>query len=178
MGVSDNLKRLISAAEPLWAGEAEVVRTYWDSPVRTIETDLLWIARQASKEFNGSGVAEYNNLGCFLGPLTELMEMFPRIDTDISRHEVFERIEMIHEEFSHYMAFADVYDAIRPPETPTLNPHKIEPWPEDQASISCGTTSWRNTAISACAPPNSPRVGIARCSARECGSRVAAAPMT
>ena len=133
MAVSANLRNLIDRAAPLWAGEAEVVRTYWDSPVRTLETDLLWIARQASKEFNGSGVAEFGNLGCFLGPLTELQEMFPRIDSGVSRHEAFERIAMIYEEFSHYMAFADVYDAIRPPGTPPLDPHAVAPWDEDVA---------------------------------------------
>ena len=133
MRVGQNLGSLISAAGPLWAGEAEVMRTYWDWPMRTVETDLVWLARQASKEFNGSGVAEYNNLGCFLGPLTELQQMFPDIDVTVSRHDVFERIEMIHEEFSHYMAFADVYDAIRPAGTPSLNPHEVAPWDEDVA---------------------------------------------
>ena len=133
MDVSKNLRGLIDAAEPLWAGEAEVVCTYWDSPVRTVETDLLWTARQASKEFNGSGVAEYNNMGCFIGPLTELLEMFPKIDRGVPRREAFERIETIHEEFAHYMAFADLYDAIRPQGTLALDPHLVEPWAEDEA---------------------------------------------
>ncbi len=133
MGVSDNLRGLISIAEPLWAGESEVFRTYWESPMRTVETDLIWLGRQASKEFNGSGVAEYKNLGCFMGPLTELQEMFPKIDAGVSRHAAFERIEMIHEEFAHYMAFADAYDAIRPAGAAALNPHEIAPWDEDVA---------------------------------------------
>jgi hypothetical protein len=133
MRISANLNRLIEAAEPLWAGEAEVVRTYWDSPVRTIETDLLWLARQASKEFNGSGAAEFKNLGVFMGPVTELLEMFPSIDRGVSRHEAFERIEMLSEEFEHYTLFADVYDAIRPDGTPPLNPHDVVPWDEDVA---------------------------------------------
>lgn len=136
MALSKNLETLISLSQPLWAGEAEVVRTYWDSPVRTIDTDLLWIARQASKEFNGSGVAEYRNLGCFIGPLTELLEMFPKIDSGgagVTRRAAFERIETIHEEFAHYMAFADLHDAIRPGGTPPLNPHDVAPWAEDEA---------------------------------------------
>ncbi len=137
MRISANLNRLIEAAEPLWAGEAEVVRTYWESPVRTLETDLLWLARQASKEFNGSGAAEFKNLGVFMGPVTELLEMFPEIDRGVSRHEAFERIEMLHEEFSHYMAFADVHDEIRPAGTPPLNPHEVVPWDEDVALNAC-----------------------------------------
>ena len=137
MRISANLNRLIEAAEPLWAGEAEVVRTYWDSPIRTLEADLQWLARQASKEFNGSGAAEFKNLGVFVGPVTELLEMFPEIDRGVSRHEAFERIEMLHEEFSHYIAFADVHDAIRPPGTPALDPHAVAPWDEDVALNAC-----------------------------------------
>jgi hypothetical protein len=133
MRISANLSRLIEAASPLWAGEAEVVRTYWDSPVRTHETDLLWLARQASKEFNGSGAAEFKNLGVFIGPVTELLEMFPEIDRGVSRQDAYDRIEMLHEEFAHYMAFADVHDAIRPPGTAPLDPHAVAPWDEDVA---------------------------------------------
>ena len=62
MALSPELQRLIDLSAPLWAGEAEVVRTYWTSPARTLETDLLWIRRQCSKEFNGSGIGEYKNL--------------------------------------------------------------------------------------------------------------------
>ena len=137
MRISANLNHLIEAAEPLWAGEAEVVRTYWDSPVRTRETDLLWIARQASKDFNGSGAAEFKNLGVFMGPVTELLEMFPNIDRGVSRHEAYERIEMLSEEFEHYTLFADVYDEIRPKGTPSLNPHEVAPWDEDVALNAC-----------------------------------------
>ncbi len=36
--MSDNLKNLIAVNAPLWAGEAEIIRAYWDSPVRDVET--------------------------------------------------------------------------------------------------------------------------------------------
>lgn len=133
MTLSKNLERLIELSAPLWAGEAEVVRTYWDSPVRTLEADLMWLRRQASKEFNGSGIGEHKNMGVFMGPLTRLNEAFPQIDSGVSRHEVLGVIEMLHDEFSHYCAFADTYDAIRDDATPPLDPHKIETWEEDQA---------------------------------------------
>ena len=51
MSINENLKTLIKMAAPLWAGEAEVVKTYWDSSIRTLETDLLWLRRQCFKEF-------------------------------------------------------------------------------------------------------------------------------
>ena len=137
MTLSPELNRLIEVSAPLWAGEAEVVRTYWDSPVRTLETDLLWLRRQCSKEFNGSGLGEFGNLGVFLGPLTELREAFPKIDSgtddSVPRAHVQDLIESISEEFEHFCLFADVHDGIRPAGTPPLNPQCIEPWDEDTA---------------------------------------------
>lgn len=137
MAMSANARRLVELSAPLWAGEAEVVRTYWDSPVRTPETDLLWLRRQCSKEFNGTGIGEYKNLGIFVGPLTELKEIFPKIDTGadpgIDRHYAAELIEVLKDEFSHYMAFADVHDAIRGADDPKIDPHTLETWDEDVA---------------------------------------------
>jgi hypothetical protein len=52
-----NFERLISVSAPFWAGEAEVVRTYWDSPVRNVHADMDWLRRQCIKEFNGTGGA-------------------------------------------------------------------------------------------------------------------------
>ena len=43
MSVNANVCRLVELSATLWAGEAEVVRTYWDSSVRTGETDLRWL---------------------------------------------------------------------------------------------------------------------------------------
>ena len=131
MSVSANVCRLVELSAPLWAGEAEVVRTYWDSSVRTGDTDLLWLRRQCSKEFNGSGIGEYKNLGIFVGPLTELREIFLKIDAGIDRRYAAELIEVLKDEFSHYMAFADVYDAIREADVPPLDPHTLESWDED-----------------------------------------------
>ena len=137
MTISPELRRLVDASAPLWAGEAEVVRTYWDWDGRTLETDLAWIRRQCSKEFNGSGIGEYRNMGVFMGPLTELRECFPRIDSggpdSVSRHHVLELMETMHDEYRHFCLFSDVYDLIKPPGAPTMNPHELETWDEDAA---------------------------------------------
>ena len=135
MALNSNLERLIAVSAPLWAGEAEVVRTYWDSPVRTLETDLLWLRRQCFKEFNGKGLGEHRDLGIFMGPLTEIMESFSKIDSGsggVDRHHILDLIETIRDEFTHYCLFADVYDAIRDANTPPLDPHRIEVWDDDQ----------------------------------------------
>jgi hypothetical protein len=58
MAVNPNLKRLVDLAAPYWAGEAEVVWTYFQSPNRTRETVLLWLRRQCFKEIWGSGVGD------------------------------------------------------------------------------------------------------------------------
>lgn len=137
MALSPELNHLIEVSAPLWAGEAEVVRTYWDSPVRTPETDLLWIRRQCSKEFNGSGIGEFRNLGVFMGPLMELQEVFPKIDTgapdSVPRRYVLELMDTLKDEYEHFCLFADVYDRIKPAATPTMNPHALETWDEDVA---------------------------------------------
>jgi hypothetical protein len=132
MALNENLTRLITVSAPLWAGEAEVVRTYWDSPIRTKETDLLWLRRQCFKEFNGKGLGEHKDLGIFLGPLTEILESFPKIDNGVERHHILDLIETIHDEFTHYCLFADVYDAIKDPSDPPLNPQELQTWEWDK----------------------------------------------
>lgn len=135
MALSTELQRLIDVSAPLWAGEAEVVRTFWTSPVRTMDTDLLWIRRQCSKEFNGTGIGEFKNMGVFMGPLMELQEVFPKIDTgkpdSISRHYVLELIETLKDEYEHFCLFSDAYDRIKPDDVPSMNPHELATWDED-----------------------------------------------
>lgn len=123
MSVSPALRKLIDATAPLWAGEAEVVRTYWTSPVRTRETDLCWLRNQCRKEFWDSFADPKK--GLFLEPLDRLRAAFPKIDIEVDRHEVLELAEMFFAEFSHYVAFADAYDAIRGEDGPCMNPHQL-----------------------------------------------------
>jgi hypothetical protein len=132
MTVSAELRHLIDTAAPLWAGEAEVFRTYWEWSGRTRETDRRWLAYQCSKEIWGSGIS--GSKGIFLEPAEQLVAAFPKIDTEIDRHEVLEIAEGLWAEFAHYCAFADAYDALALPGEPTINPHAIKTsWPEDLA---------------------------------------------
>ncbi len=131
MSASASLRRLIDAAAPYWAGEAAVFRAYWDWPQRTRETDRRWLALQCSKEIWGSGLAPLDK-GIFLGPAEALVAAFPRIDTEIGRHEVLDIAEGLRAEFAHYCAFADAYDALALPGEPRLNPHAAKTsWRED-----------------------------------------------
>jgi hypothetical protein len=128
-----HLQRLVARAAPLWAGEAEVVRSYWTSPDRSAETDMRWLARQCFKEFWGSGVSKFDRGGMFYGMMKNLIAHGPEIDVTLDRHEVADALETVQAEFRHYCAFADVYDAIRPQGAPRLNPERLESWPEEDA---------------------------------------------
>ena len=133
MSIDANLARLIDRAAPYWAGEAEVVRTYWSSPVRSRETDRLWLARQCFKEFWGSGVSKMDRGGVVLGAMKNILARAADIDVTIDRYELLDWIEGIKAEFSHYCAFADCYDALRPEGAPKLNPAQLGSWPEEDA---------------------------------------------
>ncbi len=130
--MSEQLHGLIAQAAPLFAGEAEVVRTYWDWEGRTVETDLRWLELQCFKELKGSGVGELDNMGVIEGPLKEIGEALPRLDRGVDRHHVRHLMEELHEEFSHFCAFADAYDAIRPEGAPPLDPRASDGWTEDR----------------------------------------------
>jgi hypothetical protein len=131
--IHSNLRRVIEIATPLWAGEAEVVCSYWVSPKRSTETDLLWLSRQCFKEFWGSGVTKFDQGGIVPGSLNRLAEQTANIDTTMDRHEFLDALEGVKAEFSHYTYFADVYDAMRPKGTPRLHPRMLEEWPEEKA---------------------------------------------
>src|SRR6185437_663246 len=93
MPVSDNLRRLIDLNAPLWAGEAEIVRTYWTSPVRTLETDKLWIRRQCWKEFGGNEAAKKAGGGRLSRLEEQLHELVPQLEITVGREELREELE-------------------------------------------------------------------------------------
>lgn len=130
---SCQLTALVDAVAPLFAGEAEVMRTYWTSPVRTPETDRLWLLRQSRKEVWDTPLGDQR--GLYVGPVEDLLSDFPKIDTEIPREEILERMEGIYEEFSHYCAFADAYDSVRPEGEPRLSPPRLRDVPDWQENL-------------------------------------------
>ncbi len=129
---NSSLRRVIDAAAPLWAGEAEVVATYFRSPRRTLESDLLWLRRQCFKEFWGSGVARFDRGGIVPGSLKRLAEQAANVDISIGRREFLEELDTVRAEFSHYTCFAELHDALQPPGAPKLHPGMLEEWPEEK----------------------------------------------
>jgi hypothetical protein len=135
MPLSPNLQRLIATNAPLWAGEAEIVRTYWTSPIRTRETDKLWLRRQCWKEYVGDTVRPGNTLhNALIVRVAEfLQERAPQLDVSVERHDILERLEQVHIEYSHYVYFSDVYDSILEPGEAKLNANELTVWPEETA---------------------------------------------
>lgn len=130
---SRQLIALVDAVAPLFAGEAEVMRTYWTSPIRTPETDRLWLLRQSRKEVWDTPLGDQR--GLYVGPVEDLLSDFPKIDTEIPREEILDRMEGIYEEFSHYCAFADAYDSVRPEGEPRLSPPRLRDVPDWQENL-------------------------------------------
>jgi len=105
MAASNRLQTLVDLNAPLWAGEAEVMRSYWRLEKRSRETDLQWLAYQCFKEMWGSSVG-YGR-GLFMEPLKKLEAMYPKLDTEFDRHDILDLAETLHSEFAHYVAFAE-----------------------------------------------------------------------
>lgn len=127
MAINENLRRLVELSAPYWAGEAEVVWTYFNSPKRSTDSDLLWLRRQCYKEMWGSGVGDKKK-GLFMGPLDFLRKAYPKIDRGVDRHEVLEAIDGLRAEFYHYCLFADIHDYLGGRK---LDPRQLESWPTD-----------------------------------------------
>ena len=134
--ISSKLRTLLDAAAPLWAGEAEIVRSYFDSPRRTRETDMLWLRRQCRKEFWDSIHFIDDEDGLVLGPLETLRAALPRLERGFGRHEALELAESLCDELRHYVLFADVYDLLRGPGDAPLDVYAArtaDEWPENRA---------------------------------------------
>lgn len=136
MPISQHLRKLIEINAPLWAGEAEIVRSYWTSPVRTRETDKLWLKRQAWKEYAGLGDSEGKTMGMVGDLEVKLNRLVPRLDIDLDRHDLEELLEKAFVEYRHYCLFADIYDTLLDPKELKLNANKLVPWPEEVALAS------------------------------------------
>jgi hypothetical protein len=102
MRISPHVTALIDRCAPLWAAEAEIVRRYWTSPVRTPESDRLWLLRQMYKEYWDGFFPSYRWVA----------DNVARIEAGCSSEEMLEEIEVMQEEFAHYLGFARVYAAV------------------------------------------------------------------
>jgi hypothetical protein len=97
--ISDGLATLIQANEPFWGAEAEIIRTYWDAPMRTQATDKKWLVHQIYKEY-WDGI---------LPPLEAVKAALPLASTKHGRAKLLQMSEVLYEEVEHFSLFADLY---------------------------------------------------------------------
>jgi len=124
--VSDPLKQLIALNAPYWAAEAEVIRTYWHSPLRTDDTDRKWLTHQMYKEY-WDGIYP---------PLEIFSKALPQVENTVSRQDLLKMSMMLHEEVEHYCLFANLYDKLIGSTGPKLTPDDLKRlggWPENDA---------------------------------------------
>ena len=129
MPINQNLRDVIDVAMPLFAGEAEVVRSYFDWTDRTTGTDRKWIFHQCFKEFYGSGYGEPEH-GILVEWGQQMIEKRPELDHGLDRHEMLQLVEGIYSEYHHYCLFADIYDNLASPGEVKLIPSALNNWPE------------------------------------------------
>lgn len=126
MRPSRSLVALIDACAPLWAGEAEVIRSYWDWQGRTPETDRVWLLHQTYKEF-WDGFMHY---------FAQLRGDVDALAAGVDRRHLRELTEVVGEELEHYCLFADVYEQHTGMKAGSLDPLFVQAsgnWPENVA---------------------------------------------
>src|SRR5437588_7365866 len=121
---AQGLVDVIEANAPFWGAEAEVCRTYFESPTRSPVTDARWLARQAAKELIDGVAVRARELSRLLdsgegaahpGTLTQLTEG-------------------LHEEATHFLVFVDAYDHLGLEGAPSLDADALIAacdWPEN-----------------------------------------------
>lgn len=115
MKINPNMKKMIERCARLWAAEAEVFRTYWDSPVRTVDTDRAWLQRQMYKELIDGVYSSFK----------WIQENFESLETKIERNDILDEIKVMQEEFIHYSAFMEAYELINPTDAELPNPSRL-----------------------------------------------------
>jgi hypothetical protein len=130
--IDERLRRLIGLSAPLWAGEAEVARTYFNWDKRTPATDRKWLAHQCFKEFFGSGFVDPER-GILKEWGQKAIDMRPELDRGLDRHELLDLIEAVYAEYHHFCLFADIYDSLGAAGEPKLEPRMLSNWPEGEA---------------------------------------------
>lgn len=131
MDVHPRFERLLELSAPLWAGEAEVARTYFDSGNRTAETDQTWISRQCYKEFWGSGFVD-PDVGVIGEWSRKAVDMVPQLEDGLPRGELLDLLEQIYAEYHHFCLFANIYERLGGEGT-KLTPRMLSNWDEGEA---------------------------------------------
>ena len=102
--MEDTGQKLVDTALPYWEAEAEIARRFFATADR--DGHIFYLRAQLWKELNPVD-------GYFNGLHRELVkaaEMFPRVGTDIDRHDYHFLLKQLVDEFNHYVVLADILE--------------------------------------------------------------------
>ena len=125
IAVDPRLDELVQIASPYWAGEYEVVNTFF-SRERTKEDHIRWLRAQAWKEFWGNLDANRDSIP--LRALQRLGNLYERRADPAARHEFLHVAQEMYEEFHHYLALNDILEDL---EGRSIPPEELTQAPED-----------------------------------------------
>lgn len=97
-------RTLIDTAYPYWEAEGEIARRFFAKATR--DDHIFYLRAQLWKELHPVD-------GYFNGlhkELANLVEMFPRVDKDIDRHQFHFSMTQLTQEFNHYVVLADILE--------------------------------------------------------------------
>ncbi len=121
---------LIAVAKPFWDAEAEITRRFFaGKPSR--EHYLRYLKAAVYKELNpviGYGATTGYANGLHM-EFDSLVDRFNGLDRDVARRDMLARLEMMTEEFEHYVVLAEVLEFVL---GRALTPDDPEQLPEDQ----------------------------------------------
>jgi Xaa-Pro aminopeptidase len=95
---------LVNAAWPYWEAEGEIARRFFAKA--STDDHVFYLRAQLWKELNPVD-------GFFNGlhrELARLVEIYPRVDKDVDRHDYHFQLLQLAQEFNHYVLLADVYE--------------------------------------------------------------------
>ena len=102
--MEDTGQKLVDTALPYWEAEAEIARRFFATADR--DGHIFYLRAQLWKELNPVD-------GYFNGLHRELVkaaEMFPRVGTEIDRHDYHFLLQQLTDEFNHYVVLADILE--------------------------------------------------------------------
>ena len=109
--MKDYGERLIEAAQPYWAAEAEITRRFFaNKPTR--DDWIYYLKSAVYKELNpaiGYGPTDGYANGLHM-EFASMVDKFPRLDRDVDRHDLYAVLHQMTEEFNHYLVLADVLE--------------------------------------------------------------------
>jgi len=121
--MTDTMKALADAAWPYWEAEGEIAKRFFAKA--TDEDHIFYLRAQLWKELNPVD-------GYFNGlhrELANLVDLYPKVDKEIDRHDYHFLLTQLTEEFNHYVMLADIFEhlvgrTITPEDTVQLSEEK------------------------------------------------------